>query len=150
MDQFDREKAQRVWRRVQGERAELPTNPLLQPNPEGLLLEELTDIRLLQQLTKQQREPVAGALRTLIAQAQSRAAVLRGICHLSSLTPPAALPKLDGPGLSTGLRRLMGQLLRRRLEYLRLKEQPEYGCLYEALSREILESILTLARLIGR
>lgn len=150
MDQFDREKAQRVWRRVQGERTDLPANPLLQSNPEGLLLEELTDIRLLQQLAKQQREPVASALRALTSQAQSRAAVLRGICKLSSLTPPSSLPKLEGPELSTGLRRLMGRLLRRRLEYHRLTEQQEYGCLYEALGRETQESALTLARLIGR
>ena len=150
MDQFDREKAQRVWRRVQGERTELSPNPLLQPNPEGLLLEELTDIRLLQQLSKQKKDPVAGALRTLVSQAQNRAYALRGICQLSSLTPPASLPRLDGPELSIGLRRLMGRLLRRRQEYHRLADQPEYGVIYEALGHETADSILTLVRLIGR
>lgn len=150
MDQIDREKAQRVWRRVQGERSALPANLLLQPNPEGLLLEELTDIRLLQQLSRQQKEPVAGFLRILISQAQNRAAVVKGICRLSELVPPSIPPKAEDPALSSGLRRLMGRLLRRRQEYIRLSEQPEYGALYGALAEETLLSILTLARLIGR
>lgn len=149
MEQFDREKARRVWQRVQGERPEAAP-PLAQPNPEGLLLEELTDIRLLQQLSKQQREPVAGALKALILQGQSRAATLRCICHLSSLTPPGALPKAETPALAIGLRRLMGRLLRRRQEYRKLSDHGEFGPLYEGLASEIQSSILTLARLIGR
>ena len=150
MDQFDREKAQRVWQRVQSNQPAPPPKPPAQPNPEGLLLEELIDIRLLQQLARQQREPLAGLLRSLIAQGQGRASALRGICQLSGLTPPSALPKADTPALANGLRRLMGQLLRRRMAYRQLDDHPEYGPLYDSLAQETQASALALAKIIGR
>ena len=151
MEQFDREKAQRVWKRVQGERNPPPVNvgpaQILQPNPEGLLLGELTDLRLLQQLSRGSQEP---ALRQLTAQAQSRAAVLKGICRLMSLTGPGELPKIDTKEPSAALRRLMGGLLRRYREYRHLCDQEEFGVLYHSLARQTQESAVLLARLIGK
>ena len=143
MEQFDREKARRVWQRVQNQ----PGEERLPANPEGLLLEELTDLRLLGQLALQQKSPL---LRELISRTQNRVDTLRGICRLSGLTVPSNLPKLPATPFPTALRRLMGFLLRRQLEYHRLAEHPEYGCLYEGLSEQTKASSLMLAKLIGQ
>ena len=140
MEQFDREKAQRVWKRVQGEI--LP--PLSLHNPAGLLLEELTDIRMLNLLLRQSKD------RSLLSLYQSRAAVLRGLCRLADQQPPADLPepRIDNP--ATVLRRLMGRLLRRLQEYRQLSDHGEYGPLYEGLAQEAQASALRLAAMIGK
>ena len=116
MEPIDRQKAQRVWQRVQSTHPESP--PLAGSNPEGLLLEEITNSQLLEQLARQTREPAQ--LRLLAQQCQHRANILRGICKLSSLTAPTGIPK-PGPqdNFPAALRRLMGQLLRRLQEYRR-------------------------------
>lgn len=150
MEQIDREKAQRVWRRVQGDRSmsPMPVAPaqILQPNPEGLLLGELTDTQLLLQLSRGKDSP----LRQLAAQSQSRAAVLRGICRLSGLSGPAELPKPEVKETSAALRRLMGQLLRRLREYRQLCAHEEFGPLYETLAHQTQDSAAALARIIGK
>lgn len=147
MEQFDREKAQRVWKRVQGDRnvPPMPVGParILQPNPEGLLLGELTDLQLL----RTSKDP---ALRQLAAQSQSRAAVLRGICRLMELTGPSELPRPDNKPLPTALRHLMGRLLRRLQEYRQLCENEEFGPLYDSLAHQTQESAVLLARIIGK
>ena len=86
----------------------------------------------------------------MMTQGQNRAAVLRCICKLSSLTPPSALPSVEAPEFSAGLRRLMGRLLRRQKEYQQLREHTEFGALYDALAQEIQVTALTLARLMGK
>lgn len=147
MEHIDRQKAQRVWQRVQSAHPEVP--PLTAPNPEGLLLEEITDAQLLEQLARQAKEPAN--LRQLAQQCQHRAAILRGICKLASLTAPAGIPK---PGRQdnypAALRRIMGRLLRRLQEYRRLCTHEEFGPLYEALGELNRDSAVLLAQTIGK
>jgi len=155
MEQIDREKAQRVWKRVQGDRSapQAPVSParILQPTPEGLLLEELTDVAFFSQLAHQSRAQSADPLRQLAGQAQNRAGVLQGICRLAELTTPANLPK---PGrqdhLPAALRRCMGRLLRRLREYRQLCDHEEFSPLYEALADQTRDSAVLLARIIGK
>ena len=147
MEQFDREKAQRVWQRVQA-RQPLPT-PSISAGPEGFVLEELTDAEVLLQLARQSKMPEP--LRQLAAQGQSRAGVLKGICRLAGLTAPAALPKVGRQdNIQAALRRLMGRLLRRLKEYRSLCDHEEFGPLYEALALQARDSSLLLAQIIGK
>ena len=146
MEHIDRQKAQRVWQRVQN----APSFPqTMTTNPEGLLLEEITDTQLLEQLARQVKEPAG--LRLLAQQGQHRADILRGICKLSSLTAPGGIPK---PGrqdnLPAALRRIMGRLLRRLQEYRRLCDHEEFAPLYEALGELTRDSAVLLAQVIGK
>ena len=146
MEHIDRQKAQRVWQRVQN----APSFPqTATANPEGLLLEEITDAQLLEQLARQVKEPAN--LRLLAQQSHHRADILRGICKLSSLTAPSGIPK---PGrqdnYAAALRRIIGRLLRRRQEYHRLCDQEEFAPLYEALGELTRDSAVVLAQVIGK
>lgn len=147
MEQFDREKAQRVWQRVQA-RQPVPT-PSLSAGPEGFVLEELTDAEVLLQLARQSKEPAL--LRQLASQGQSRAGVLKGICRLMGVNPPAAIPKTGRQdNVAATLRRLMGRLLRRLKEYRGICDQEEFGPLYEALAGQTRDSAILLAQIIGK
>ena len=151
MEHIDREKAQRVWQRVQAQQnvSLAPQRPGLATSPEGLVLEELTDHLLLQQLAQQRKDNAA--LRQLGQQALERADVLRGICALSALTPPARLPRpTRQDNVPAALRRLMGRLLRRRAEYERLCIHEEFGPLYRHLMKHTADSAVSLAVLIGK
>ena len=147
MEHIDRQKAQRVWQRVQSAHPETPLP--MGMNPEGLLLEEITDAQLLEQLARQTKESTN--LRLLAQQCQHRAGILRGICKLTSLTPPSGIPK---PGRQDNypatLRRIMGRLLRRLQEYRRLSEHEEFGPLYEALGELTRDTAVLLAQVIGK
>ncbi len=149
MEHIDRQKAQRVWQRVQSAQGETP--PLMGQNPEGLLLEEISDAELFAQLARQAKEPSTNLLRQLAQQSQHRAGILRGICRLSSLTGPTGIPK---PGKQdnypAALRRIMGRLLRRLQEYRRLCSHEEFGPLYEALGELTRDSAVLLAQTIGK
>ncbi len=146
MEHIDRQKAQRVWQRVQSA-SETPHSMTV--NPEGLLLEEITDAQLLEQLARQTKEPAS--LRLLAQQSQHRASILRGICRLSSLTAPSGIPK---PGRQdnypAALRRIIGRLLRRLQEYRRLCDHEEFAPLYEALGELTRDSAVLLAQVIGK
>lgn len=147
MEHIDREKAQRVWQRVQAHQS--PTPHTLDPNPEGLLLEEMTDSLLFHQLAQQVKDSTA--LRTLSQQAAHRAGILRGICVLASLAPPGQIPKPSRQdNIPATLRRLMGRLLRRIEEYRRLCDHGEFGELYQGLANLARESALLLAQVIGK
>lgn len=147
MEHIDREKAQRVWQRVQSHQAPIPHSP--DPNPAGLLLEEMSDSLLFSQLAQQVKDGTV--LRTLSQQAAHRAGILRGICVLSSLTAPGQIPKPPRQdNIPAALRRLMGRLLRRTEEYRRLCDHGEFGELYQGLANLARESALLLAQVIGK
>ena len=149
MEYIDREKAQRVWQRVQSRQAPAPQPQGLTLTPEGLVLEEMTDSLLLAQLAQQLKDSTV--LRTLSQQAQHRAAVLRGVCVLSGLTAPAQIPKPPRQdNVPAALRRLMGRLLRRRAEYETLCTHEEFGPLYRHLMEHTADSATSLAVLIGK
>lgn len=153
MEHIDREKAQRVWQRVQS-RQPMPSavhTPDLSMTPEGLVLEELTDAQLFAQLARQAKDPAAAQFRLLAQQAQARMGILRGICALSGLTAPAQIPKPPRQdNVPAALRRLMGRLLRRHKEYQKLCANDEFGPLYERLSAQTADSALLLAGIIGK
>lgn len=149
MEYIDREKAQRVWQRVQSRQAPASQPQGLAPTPEGLVLEEVTDSLLYAQLAQQLKDNTS--LRLLSQQAQSRAAVLRGICVLSGLTAPGQIPKPSRQdNIPAALRRLMGRLLRRRAEYEKLCTHEEFGPLYRHLMEHTADSAVSLAVLIGK
>ena len=151
MEHIDREKAQRVWQRVQSHQTPIPAPQAhsLAPTPEGLVLEEITDSLLLNQLAQQIKDNTA--LRTLSQQAQNRAAILRGICVLSGVTAPGQIPKPPRQdNIPAALRRLMGRLLRRRAEYETLCTHEEFGPLYRHLMEHTADSATSLAVLIGK
>ena len=153
MEQFDREKAQRVWQRVQARQSVSPPQYSVNqpPAPEGFVLEELMDGEAFLQLARQEKEPANGPLRRLAAQAQERAAILKGICRLVGTAYPTQLPKTAGQdNIQAALRRLMGRLLRRHEQYCQLSEGGEFAPLYQELAQKIQHSMVLLAQAIGK
>lgn len=149
MEYIDREKAQRVWQRVQSHQPTVTQPHGLSLSPEGLVLEEMTDSLLFAQLAQQVKDGTA--LRTLSQQAAHRASILRGICVLSGLTAPGQIPKPSRQdNIPAALRRLMGRLLRRTEEYRKLCDHGEFGELYQGLVKLTRESALLLAQVIGK
>lgn len=149
MEQIDREKAQRVWQRVQARQPQSPPATNLSLGPEGFVLEELTDGQVLLQLARQSKDDAL--LRQLATQGQSRSGVLKGICRLAGLTAPSIIPKAgrqDNPQAT--YRRLMGRLLRRHKQYHSLCEHEEFGPLYAHLAHHTRDSAVLLAQIIGK
>ena len=103
------------------------------------------------QLARQGKEPANGHLHQLAAQAQERAAVLKGICRLVGTDYPTQIPKTSAQeNTQAALRRLMGRLLRRHEQYRQLCEQGEFALLYQALAPKVQGSALLLAQIIGK
>ena len=127
MEALDAELQQRVWQRVQG------SKPPEDPSPEGLRLEERSDAALLRLL----------GYKGIAAQCDRRAAVLQGICRLSGIPDATVHPRPERP--NAPLRHLMGQLLRRQRAYCSLKTHGEYGCLFERLAQQTVDSCMLLA-----
>ena len=141
MADINREMQDRVWQRVRGQSPE-PQPEGAEPNPQALLLGELTDGGLLRKVGN------SDALNQLARQAAERADMLRGICVLLQTDVPGKLPPAGEPGPAV-LRRLMGSLLRRHREYCRFSSHGEYGPIYAQLAQSAQISCGLLAKYIG-
>jgi hypothetical protein len=136
MGKLDGNLQQRVWQRVQA----MPTESVEQAaNPQGLLLEELTDEVQFLQLGR----------RELAQQAAGRAAVLRGLCRILQLPEVPVRPKANRRAEAVAIRDLMGRLLRRHKEYVRLSDHGEFGVIYAALATQTQGSCVLLAKQTG-
>lgn len=130
MEQFDKEKAARVWRRVN------------EAAP-ALVLEGLGE------LASGEGEMAAlckGLAPEIARQCASHIAMLRGICHLSGLPRPAAAAgKQEKRPLETACGKCMA-LLR---GYESRFGHPEYGPVFQAMARTKQEQLCRLLALLG-
>lgn len=149
MEQFDSERAKRVWQRVQS-----GTTPQQQENQQtlhGLIQRELSDGAVYQQLLRKLQGREHNAIRQLYEQRMRNAAILRGICALADGTVPALTPypAADAPA-AVLLRRCYGRQMQSLAEYENRKTDPLYGKVFQQLAQQELLSCCTLLELLGR
>ena len=146
METVDKQKAARVWQRVQGqEPKQLDPNGLL-----ALIAGELADSATYLQLSRRFQGQQSITLRKLYEQEQSHAACLKGIYtlltgeRLISHTPTA----FQEP-LSATLRRCYGREMRSLKEYEARSGDPEYGHVFARLADQERAHCRAVLELIG-
>ena len=147
MQNFDPQKATRVWNRVQGQQAGHFDVQLL---PE-LMAQELLDANIYLLLSRRFQGRDSVLLRQMSQQEQDHAACLKGLYTLLTgsqpviHTPPT--PQLDIPQL---LRGCYGSQMHRLARYEARCEEAEYGRIFARLAAQEQEHCHKLLSLLGR
>lgn len=149
MEQFDSERAKRVWQRVQSGAA-----PQQQEHPQtlhSLIQREISDGAVYQQLMRKLQGREQTVIRQLYEQKMRNAAILRGICALTDGAVPALTPypSADAPA-NVLLRRCYGRQMQTLAEYENRKADPQHGRIFEKLSEQELLTCCTLLELLGK
>lgn len=140
MQQYDSEKAARVWQRVRGEtQPERPTELAELP---GFAAEESTLAALYRQMAKGQPE-----FMRMSRDCGRASAILRGICAFQEQQPGKAVPPAENP--RNGLRLCYARTLHCIGEYEKLTGHPEYGCVFRHLAEAKKEHACKLLELAG-
>ena len=144
MQIIDKEKAARVWERVQ------PKPPLDPEQILRLLTAEQEDAATYAHLAKQLPGPQSASLRKLYEQEQSHSACLKGIYSLITGTPPV-LPQIQ---VQQGkpeaiLRRCYGREMQSLAAYEAHSADPEYGQVFARLAAQEREHCHILLTIIG-
>lgn len=140
MEQYDSDKAARVWQRVRGEPAADHT-PELAGLP-GLAAEESALAALYRQMARNQQE-----LSRLSRDCGRAFSILRGICAFQDQQPGKVVPSAGNS--RNGLRLCYARTLRCMGEYERLSGHPEYGCVFRHLAEVKKEHACKLLELAG-
>ena len=145
--EYDKQKAERVWQRVQEEKQP----PVRQGEPlPALIMEHMQLSSQYLQLARQRAGKDGTVLMSLARQARTQAACLRGIAALMSGTSPAAAATPSQlVAAEVVLRRCYGQELRLMKEYENRCNDAEYGPVFERMAQREQEHCCTLLELIG-
>ena len=144
METIDKQKAARVWERVQG-------RPVRDPGDlPALIAGEWSDAAIYLQLSRRFQGKESAALRRLYEQEQSHAACLKGIYTLLTGTQPAVptvTPALENT--EAALRRCYGREMQSLAAYEARSADPEYGQVFARLAQQEREHCHTLLTIIG-
>ena len=149
MEQFDREKARRVWQRVQGTAAPPPPEP--GEDLRELVARETESAAVYLQLSRQFQGKDSAALRQMSEQEQSHAAILKGICALNTGTRPGiSVPHPENGPAEVVLRRCYGREMQSLAEYERRSGDPQYGAVFRKIAEQEQAHCRTVLELLGR
>ena len=140
MQQYDSEKAARVWQRVRGESQQQDTSELAELP--GLAAEEAALAAMYRQMAKNQPECMG-----LFRDCGRSAAILRGISVFQDQQPGKAVPPAGS--IRNSLRLCYAKTLRCIGEYEKLSSHPEYGCVFRRLSETKREHACKILELAG-
>lgn len=144
MQIIDKEKAARVWERVQ------PHPPLDPGQLLGLIAGEAEDAATYARLAKQLPGQSGAALRRLYEQEQSHNACLKGIYALITGAHPAIPPvKVQSGSPEAVLRRCYGREMQSLAAYEARTGDPEYGQVFARLAAQEREHCHILLTIIG-
>lgn len=147
MNNYDKAMADRVWKRVQGTKAEEPERDL---NLKGLIQNEWMAASAYLQLSRQMPQKDAAVLQRLFREEQTHAACLKGMHILITgekpvvRTPPARKEPVDA-----ALRKCYAGELRSITDYEARSDHPEYGHIFADLARQEREHSRAVLELIG-
>lgn len=149
MHTYDREKADRVWQRVQGSREE-PKQPPRSEELQELIMNEWIAAATYLKLARQMGPKEAAVLQRLFREEQNHASCLKGIYTL--MTGQKAVTRspqtvLESPELT--LRRCYGQEMRSLKAYETRSDDPEYGHVFARLAQQEREHCRAILALIG-
>ena len=144
MDTIDKQKAARVWERVQG-------RPVRDPGDlPALIAGEWSDAAIYLQLSRRFQGKESAALRRLYEQEQAHAACLKGIYTLLTGAQPAVptvTPALENT--EAALRRCYGREMRCLAQYEARQTDPQYGHVFRSLSRQEQEHCHKILEILG-
>ena len=150
MNEFDTQKAARVWQRVQGE-MQAPAAPQHSDNLPALIMEQLQLSAAYLQLSRQVSGREGAEFMRLAREAIAQAVCLKGILSLMTGQPsetgigPVQLSTLDAM-----LRRCYGRELRLLKEYDSRRTDAEYGPVFERMGERAREHCCAVLELIGK
>ena len=150
METVDRQKAARVWERVQAQPQSQPVQRLEAKALLGLIAGESADASAYLQLSRRFSGQQSATLRKLYEQEQSHVACLRGIYTLLTGEQPA-VPEVQSRLESTGaaLRRCYGREMQCLAAYEARRGDPEYGAVFARLAEREQEHCHILLTIIG-
>ena len=146
MEGYDKEKAARVWQRVQGSVAEDPTRGL-----QGMIAEEWADAAVYLSLSRRVQGNHSAILRKMGQEEQAHMACLTGIYTLQGTgrpEVPAPQPMEKAP-VSTMLRRCYGREVRGLARYEARTSDPEYGQIFARMAQQEKEHCRLILELLG-
>ena len=146
MEGYDKEKAARVWQRVQGSVAEDPTRGL-----QGMIAEEWADAAVYLSLSRRVQGNHAAILRKMGQEEQAHMACLKGIYTLQGTgrpEVPAPQPMEKAP-VSVMLRRCYGREMRCLAQYESRTADPEYGQVFARMAQQEREHCRLILELLG-
>lgn len=146
MEQFDADKAARVWQRVQNREAPEP----LRKEPGALIRASAQQAAYYRHLSRALPGKYGERLREYVRQQQRAADCLKGICRLSGITPaagPAGTVQAEAPirmleKCCHGERQLFS-------EYAARTADPEWGRVYGKMAAEAAERCCGLLEILG-
>ncbi len=146
MEHIDSEKARRVWQRVQG---------VADPSEQGMDLQELIarklqDSAVYLQLSRRVRGRDGAALQRLHRQAQSQAAILKGMCAMNlGVHPRTGASPAVNQTVPVLLRRCYGREMQTLAEYRRREQDAQYGEIFRELAEQTRAHCRILLELLG-
>ena len=146
MENFDSQKAARVWSRVQGHSAGLDAQQL----PE-LIAREQNDANTYFMLSRRMQGRDSVLLRQMAQQEQDHAACLKGLYVLITGTQPV-VPVMthQQQDMERLLRNCYGNQMHRLARYEAMGTTPEYGHLFSRMAKQEQEHCHRLLALLGR
>lgn len=155
MKQFDQEQVRRIWQRVQSGAAYEPTKTAESKAEAGWNLRDLIVYEMMEKetflyLAKGLGGKNAAILRQMAKQAQSNAAILRGIGTMTEgKSPMVRLPKFTALSMGALLRRSYGQTLQLLAEYEKRASDPQFGSVFQKLKEQKQNHCRVLLALLG-
>lgn len=148
MEQFDNEKAKRVWQRVQSTSAP-PPEPGLEL--QELIAREAEDAAIYLRLSRQIQGRDGALLRQMYEQELSHASILKGICALNTGRRPTAptAPVQTAPA-EVLLRRCYGREKQSLAEYERRSNDPQHGSVFRKMAEQEQNHCRILLEILGR
>ena len=146
MEQYDAQKAARVWQRVQAEQPQVATAAELQE----MLEEEWLDSAVYLQLARQFQGPIREKLLKMGKDEQTHAACLKGIYTLTTGGHPTMRTKQMPPEApQVILRRCYGREMRSLARYEAKSRDPQYGQVFQRLAEQEREHCKMILELLG-
>lgn len=146
METYDKQKAARVWQRVQNSIPEDPTRGLA-----GMIAEEWADAATYLTLARRVQGRESAILRKMGQQEQSHMACLKGMYTLLGAGRPEipAPQPLDRAPIGLLLRRCYGREMRALAQYEARATDPEYGQIFARMAQQEREHCRQLLELLG-
>ena len=147
MANYDKQMADRVWKRVQGDRPEEKQDL----NLKGLILGAQMAAATYQQLSRQLGQREGATLQRLAREEQAHCACLKGICLLvDGKRPDGKQPQIPRESPELMLRRAYAGELKSMNACQALSGHPEYGHIFADLAAREREHSRTVLEILGR
>lgn len=146
MQQFSKEKVEKIWQRVQQSNGPVSQ----QPDYCASMARELNTAAIYAHLSRRIPGKTGRMLGQFARREQAHAASIKGICAIRyGKCPPMPGVPVEKAPVDILLRRCYGQKQQAIAEYEKLAQQEEYGNIFRQLAREEQEQLLFLLRLLG-